>query len=42
MAARLMEAKHLISDIGDHLSRVGWVNSRRVPLHGHDGILIIP
>ena len=42
MAARLMEAKHLISDIGDHLSRVGWVNSLRVALHGHDGLLIIP
>jgi hypothetical protein len=25
-----MEAKHLISDIGDHLSRIGWVNSLRV------------
>jgi hypothetical protein len=42
MAARLMEAKHLISDIGDHLSRIGWVNSLRVALHGHDGLLIIP
>jgi hypothetical protein len=27
-----MEAKHLISDIGDHLSRIGWVNSLRVAL----------
>jgi hypothetical protein len=42
MAARLMEAKHLISDIGDHLSRIGWVNAPRVALHGHDGLLIIP
>ena len=42
MAARLMEAKHLISDIGGHLSRIGWVNSPRVALHGHDGLLIIP
>jgi hypothetical protein len=42
MAARLMEAKHLISDIGDHLSRIGWVNSLRLALHGQDGLLIIP
>jgi hypothetical protein len=42
IATRLMEAKHVISDIGDHLSRIGWVNSLRVALHGHDGLLIIP
>ena len=37
-----MEAKHLISDMDGHLSRIGWVNSLRVALHGHDGFLIIP
>jgi hypothetical protein len=42
MVARLMEARHLISNIGDHLIRIGWVNSRRLALHGHDGLLIIP
>jgi hypothetical protein len=37
-----MDACHLQIVTGDHLSLVGQVNSRRMSLHGHDGLLIIP
>jgi hypothetical protein len=37
-----MDAHHFEIVTGDHLSLVGWVNSHRMSLHGHDGLLIIP
>jgi hypothetical protein len=39
--ATLIDAYHFEIVTGDHLSLVGWVNSHRMSLHGHDGLLII-
>jgi hypothetical protein len=30
-----------MSDIGNHLGRIGWVQCRRVPPHCRDGALTI-
>lgn len=38
--ARVREARHLKIVNGDHLSRIGWVNSPRVDLQGHERLLI--
>jgi hypothetical protein len=41
-ATTLADTSHCKVVMGDHLSLVGWVNSPRTSLHGHDGSLIIP